>query len=290
MPRQMVSYAQNFEDVLLRRLFPDVTDGFYVDVGAGHPTADSVTKFFYDLGWSGINLEPNPASHALLTAERPRDLNLNLAASNGWGELPFYECDGSPCWSVHPGYFVEMFGADPTALRRRDVPVLPLSQIFQDHVGRTIDFLKIDAEGHDVAVLEGAALERWRPRVVVVEGTDPQWWAAIFERASYHWATHDGINSYYVRSEDAALLPRLASPVNATDNFELYPLAALRSRLDHVEAQLLEHERRSHEAQARLTPYEGLGPHAIALARGAKQVAGRFPAVSGLVRRLVRVA
>jgi hypothetical protein len=49
----MITYAQNFEDVLLARVFRGRTDGFYVDVGAGDPIELSVTKWFYDLGWSG---------------------------------------------------------------------------------------------------------------------------------------------------------------------------------------------------------------------------------------------
>lgn len=214
MRQPMVSYAQNFEDVLLRRLFPDAADGCYVDVGAGHPTADSVTKHFYDRGWCGINIEPNPAIHALLCAERPRDLNLNLGASNRPGTLPFYEHDGSPSWSVKPQLLIEIFGADPATIRCREVPVVPLSQVFQKHIRRTIDFLKIDAEGHDFQVLEGADLERWRPRVVVIEGSDTQSWDGLFDRSGYHRATCDGVNSYYIRAEDAHLLPRLALPIN----------------------------------------------------------------------------
>ncbi len=58
----MVSYAQNGEDVVLARVFGDRRAGFYVDVGAGHPVVDSVTKHFYDLGWRGINVEPLPRS------------------------------------------------------------------------------------------------------------------------------------------------------------------------------------------------------------------------------------
>ena len=34
---QFVSYAQNFEDVMLRRALRDVEQGFYIDVGANDP-------------------------------------------------------------------------------------------------------------------------------------------------------------------------------------------------------------------------------------------------------------
>ena len=72
----MISYAQNFEDVILWRAFKDVNCGRYVDVGAFHPEIDSVTKWFYDQGWSGINIEPVPESFDALNAARSRDQNL----------------------------------------------------------------------------------------------------------------------------------------------------------------------------------------------------------------------
>src|SRR6202034_3167272 len=75
----MISYAQNFEDVMLRRVFRDRKQGFYIDVGAMDPVVESVTKFFYDEGWSGINIEPNEWFYSKLLQDRPRDINLNLA-------------------------------------------------------------------------------------------------------------------------------------------------------------------------------------------------------------------
>jgi hypothetical protein len=41
-----VSYAQNFEDVMLWRAFRDVEQGFYVDLGAQDPLVDSVSLAF----------------------------------------------------------------------------------------------------------------------------------------------------------------------------------------------------------------------------------------------------
>ena len=51
--RPMISYAQNLEDVVLDRALR-ASAGFYVDVGAASPSTASVTRHFYELGWSGI--------------------------------------------------------------------------------------------------------------------------------------------------------------------------------------------------------------------------------------------
>ena len=61
-----VSYAQNFEDVMLWRAFSHIESGFYIDVGAQHPTIDSVSLAFYERGWTGIDIEPVPEYASLL--------------------------------------------------------------------------------------------------------------------------------------------------------------------------------------------------------------------------------
>ncbi len=63
-----ISYAQNFEDVMLWRALKHVERGFYIDVGAFSPDLDSVTRAFSERGWRGINIEPNPHYLAQLNA------------------------------------------------------------------------------------------------------------------------------------------------------------------------------------------------------------------------------
>ena len=42
----MRSYAQNFEDVMLRRCLSDISEGFHVDIGAYDPEIDSISRWF----------------------------------------------------------------------------------------------------------------------------------------------------------------------------------------------------------------------------------------------------
>ena len=49
----MISHAQNAEDVVLDRIFKKKERGVYIDIGACHPDLDSVTKHFYQKGWTG---------------------------------------------------------------------------------------------------------------------------------------------------------------------------------------------------------------------------------------------
>jgi hypothetical protein len=80
---RFITYAQNFEDVILWRALKHVDRGFYVDCGAYDPTRDSVTKAFYDRGWRGINIEPIPSLLQEFVVQRPFDTNLAIAVSDG---------------------------------------------------------------------------------------------------------------------------------------------------------------------------------------------------------------
>ena len=86
-----ISYAQNYEDVMLRRALKDIDKGFYIDVGAQDPVVDSVTKAFYDVGWSGVNIEPSIEWHSKLEISRPNDINLQFATGKQEGTLEFFE-------------------------------------------------------------------------------------------------------------------------------------------------------------------------------------------------------
>ena len=74
-------YSQNFEDVMLERCFADIDHGYYIDVGAQHEEYDSVTKYFYDKGWSGINIEPLPEWCQSFN-HRERDIVIQCAAGS----------------------------------------------------------------------------------------------------------------------------------------------------------------------------------------------------------------
>ena len=244
----MLTYSQNFEDVMLARLFAKQVDGFYIDVGGWHPEIHSVTKFFYDLGWRGINVEPIRSHWEAFEEARPRDANLNAALSDRAGTARFYECTTDTALStMDPAQAAELNRRN-LPIREYDVPMLTLDRIIEEHSPATIDFLKIDVEGAEAMVLAGVDLSRHRPRVLVIEATKPatpvdDWdriddianWAAWEPKvlsAGYQFAYYDGLSRFYVRDEDAALAQRLRLPPGVYDRIE-YPETML-LRQDHA--------------------------------------------------------
>ncbi len=222
-----VSFAQNAEDVPLWRVFKDQPVGFYVDVGASGPD-QSVTTAFYQRGWYGLNLEPAPHLFAELQTVRPRDINLQVAASSQAGTATLFtdqdkSLGGLSTLSAEQAQQsrVAGFAGQPVT-----VPTDTLHALFVEHVNRPIDFLKIDVEGHEREVIVGGNWDRFRPRVILVEATQPMStipshfaWEPLLLEAGYLFALFDGLNRFYVRREDVDLLPLLGYPACAFDDF-----------------------------------------------------------------------
>ncbi len=235
-----LSYAQNAEDVPLWRVFGGQSVGFYVDVGASSPD-ESVTRAFSQAGWTGLNLEPLPELFAQVSAARPRDINLAVAASDRRGTAMLFSAVGGLS-TLEPGQS-DRLNADGHTTTPVEVPLVPLADLFAEHVTRTIDFLKVDVEGHELQALAGNDWARWRPRVVLVEATEPNsrtpnhhGWEPILLAADYHFALFDGLNRFYVRGEDRDLIARLGVPANYFDDYQTFAHHTALARLDAATA------------------------------------------------------
>jgi len=247
----MVSYAQNHEDVVLARAFGDQPVGTYVDVGAAHPSGHSVTRHFYEKGWSGVNLEPHPRFHALLEAERPRDVNLRLAAADSAGRATFYlGPDAHPGGSTTSVAVADELVASGLEVEPIEVELVTVAQVVADHLaGRPVDFLKVDVEGTEEAVLRGADLHRIRPRVVVVEATHPnsstpshEPWEHLVLDAGYRLCLFDGLNRFYARDDEPELARLAAAPANVFDAYVPVEQVEAEARAARAEGRILELE------------------------------------------------
>jgi FkbM family methyltransferase len=167
-----LAYSQDGEDMVLRRLLEGRAQGFYVDVGAHHPCRFSNTFYFYRRGWRGINIDANPNAIDAFRRERASDINLCLGI-------------GDVSWSLSFHFFNEpalnTFDASLAAERTklpgyrlievRDIPVRRLDDVLSEHLrdGQQIDFMSVDVEGMDLAVLRSNDWTRFRPSFLLAE-------------------------------------------------------------------------------------------------------------------------
>ncbi len=246
----LVSYAQHGEDVLLDSLYPEVTAGFYVDIGANDPSFCSVTRYFYERGWSGINVEPVPSLCEKLRKARPRDLTLNLGLSDREGSLTFYESPSITGWSTFSPNMAAHYRKQGMSLTEQVIPVLTLTGLFEKYVDRPVDFLKIDVEGLEAEVVRGIDWSQCRPRALVIENAWHEAWSHLIPDADYQSIFLDQFNRYYVRRDE----PRFAAVISGK-------LPPARHFVRHRDG------RRFERKLAGLAHRENLGPIAGAIRR-----------------------
>lgn len=236
---KFISYAQNFEDVMLWRALGHVENGFFVDVGANDPLIDSVTKAFSSRGWKGINIEPVGHWYAKLVEDRPQDINLQAAAASAAGFIEFFEVVGSGL-STTQADIAQRHARDGLEVLNQTVPSLRLTDVFDQYCINTIHFLKIDVEGGEEDVLQGIDLQKTRPWIILIEATEPnstilssQKWEPYLLGNGYGQVYFDGFNRYYLSDEHPELRPAFHAPPNFLDNFVQYPEWLARQQLLH---------------------------------------------------------
>jgi FkbM family methyltransferase len=258
-----ISYAQNSEDVLLWRALGHVKQGYYIDVGANDPVEHSVTKAFYDAGWSGISIEPLPSYQQAFLEQRQRDVNLAVAAGAAQGELTLYDVPSVRGWASPERAVAEAHQAEGYELAELKVPVRTLSSVCAEYVKGEIHFLKIDVEGFESEVLRGMDFARWRPWVLVIEATLPnshvtnhETWEHMVLDQGYRFAWFDGLNRYYVAQEHPELVAAFGVQPNVFDEFISYHLDKAWTATKDVTRALRDSE--SHAALARIEMHDAM--------------------------------
>jgi FkbM family methyltransferase len=254
-----ISYAQNFEDVMLWRALKHVERGFYVDIGANDPVVDSVSKAFYDRGWRGVHVEPVPEFAQLLREARPEEAVIEKAVSALAGEMTLHVLAGSGLSSS-----VDENARAASALIAREyfdiqVAAITVDELLAPYAGRDIHWLKIDVEGTELDVLRGWNATRDRPWIMVVEATVPscpeecyEEWEPILIAADYHFAYFDGLSRFYVAKEHNDLADSFRKPPNVFDGFLRADLVAAMAQRDEAAAQLALVVRENVQLTARL--------------------------------------
>lgn len=258
---RFVSHAQNGEDVVLWRALQTIDEGTYVDVGANHPSVDSVSKSFYDRGWSGLLVEPSPHHAGLLRMERPRDHVIESVVADREGSVTLHMIEGTGLSSI-----IDSVGTAHQNEGKQVVDIEVPSERLSDLLdrrglsGSPIHFMSIDTEGSEAAVLSGLDLGRHRPWVIVIEATAPtttqqvhRGWEGLLLDAGYEFCLFDGLSRYYVAAEHSELLKEsLSYPVCVFDDFDTMETVHRRNQLEQAIRELDQLAETARQLESRL--------------------------------------
>ena len=177
-PYLCISYSQFGEDTLIAEFlsaksFVNRTK-FYVDIGAYHPARFSNTKLLHLMGWSGINVDPNPDSIKLIQEARPEDINLNMGISFKSGHADLY-CFQEGAVNTFDKKTAEVLVRKGWAfLGPRKVPLMPINELLDTYLPEEvkkhgIGFLDIDCEGLDAEIIESLDIAKYNPLILAAE-------------------------------------------------------------------------------------------------------------------------
>lgn len=191
----------NHEARLVAAFFGEAK-GFFVEVGANDPYARSQTWHLEQSGWSGALIEPQPDLVEKLRAMRSAKVFAAACSSpkEAGRTLPLHVA--GPLSSLNRDRMAP--GAVPECVI--DVPIRTLDSILEEAGALPgFDFLSIDVEGHEIEVLSGFDIHRWKPRLILLEDHVSDLAKHRFlKKAGYRMIRRYENNGWYVPRESAA--------------------------------------------------------------------------------------
>jgi len=172
-PPASLSWSQCGEDVILRTLFNDKKMKMitYLDVGASLPDSGNNTFLFYSSGSRGVCVEANPALIRRLKKVRPKDkiLNAGVAVTDD-KEADFFVfyCEGISTFDKKEAEKRSASGRYKIKETVK-VPLVTIEQVIRENFSSVPDFLSIDIEGLDLAVLQKLDFKAFPIPVICVE-------------------------------------------------------------------------------------------------------------------------
>lgn len=201
-------YSQHGEDVIALRAF-DRSRGprFFVEVGMIDGRRFSNTLALEERGWRGVCVEAHPGFVARVRRNRPNSTVVHCAAADRAGVLPFHADPRGDLSGLAPrdsGQMRDRFGEDFRGYEVIDVPVRTLDDILAENdAPQNMEVVSIDIEGGELAALRGFDLDRWRPRLLILEADDDAALDALtnhLQPRGYRLARRVGVNAMFTRS------------------------------------------------------------------------------------------
>lgn len=207
-------YSQFGEDKILAEIFNRKNEGLCIEVGANDGVNDSNTMHFENVGWNCILIEPNPVLCKMIRTSRKATL-IEVAASDKNGETTLFVAEGA-----ERAHGVSTINSAEEALNKIksygftysevQVKTRPLNEILDSlKIDRAIDFISVDVEGHELEVLKGFSLDRWRPTVILVEDNsnfDNADVSNYLKEFGYLRFMRTGVNDWYAHKTNKTLV------------------------------------------------------------------------------------
>jgi len=149
------------------KMFPGVTNGFFLDVGSGHGTIGSNTKALEELGWTGICVDPFPTHMEDRTCRTEKVVVSSLAGQS----VKFHTHAGLGGIADTLGKWKEEASKSPVV----EFTTTTLGEVLrQAQAPSFIHFMSIDIEGAELEALKGIPFDQYRFGAMAIEHNDEE--------------------------------------------------------------------------------------------------------------------
>ena len=215
-------------------VFKRKTHGTFVEIGAYDGVSFSNTYALECFrNWSGICVEPIPERFKMLAANRTAKC-YQACVSDKPGNVEFTVLEGDNDREMFSG-MKESFTArnekmieDPhLAIRTITVPAVTFDSLMADRGFQQVDYISIDTEGHEFAILKTIDFPRFRPGCLTVE-ENGRFFAIKRYMAKWGYRVVEKLGAdLVIVSEPIAAEMRGIGLLNPFNRYKRYAIAAL---------------------------------------------------------------
>ena len=188
------------EPELVWEYIKDFSPGYFVEVGANDPFSLSQTWHLEQKGWKGVLVEPLPERADALSKNRPNSQVFQVACGSpgNVGEINFYIGEADQLSSL------EKYVDDPNVnyVKTIKVKVMTLDSILDEAKINRVDFVSIDTEGTELEVLKGFSLNKWKPKLLLIEDKVHSLKKHFYlKKQNYKLVRRTGLNNWYISAD-----------------------------------------------------------------------------------------
>jgi FkbM family methyltransferase len=153
-------YSQNQEESYIVNYFGS-KKGNFLDIGGWHPYEFNNTRKLYELGWSGIYVEPSPICFRNFETEYVNEKRIELLncaiTSNVSGKIDFYEANGDAL-STSNLQHKERWEKNGVPYKLIQVEALSTKDL-ENKLKQKINFLSLDVESTNLEIFNSLSNE-----------------------------------------------------------------------------------------------------------------------------------
>lgn len=196
-------HGKHADDIILIELADrlGIRELHYLDIGVCHPVMRNNTYTLYELGYTGVLVEPNPMFHQLVEHYRPKDILLTCGAGVKDGELQYYAFPDKPGFGTFNSTLGESRKKQNLRCEISPIPIIEINQIIEKNFDSYPNIVDIDAEGIDFALLQALDTEKYPIEIIMCEtlGVESRF-NQLMQEKGYKRYSNVGENTIYLRA------------------------------------------------------------------------------------------